>query len=90
MADIFVNKEKLERAKIINDLVAGKRATRNENEEDCLLNFSKIFKVKGIEAGTESAIKSTYELLGGLVRTQEEQIIFEEKVKEAKKKKVHR
>lgn len=70
---IFVNNEKLARAKGILDLVSGKRAARDANEAERTEHFRAQMNHAGKKPTDKDAVRFIYELLGGLVRTPEEQ-----------------
>lgn len=82
---IFVNKEKLDRAKEIIAFVLGKKVQRDDNEMERTNKFSKLLTESKIKADSEEAIAFVYEKLGGLVRTETEQKVFEKKVVDGKK-----
>lgn len=72
--DIFVNRDKLTRARDIVELVSGKRAPRDEGEADRKERFTAHFATHEVNPKSATALRFVYEtLLGGLVRTEEEQ-----------------
>ena len=85
---IFVNKEKLDRAKEIIAFVLGKKVQRDENEIERTNKFSKLLTEAKIKADSEEAVAFVYEKLGGLVRTETEQKVFKKKVVDGKKVKL--
>ena len=83
---IFVNKEKLDRAKEIIAFVLGKKVQRDENEIERTNKFSKLLNEAKIKADSEEAIAFVYEKLGGLVRTETEQKVLKRKLLTVKSK----
>lgn len=91
MSDIiFVNSEKKLRAQYILDLIVGVKRPQDDNEVERREKFTGILSEAKVDPKSKDALQFTYEKLGGLIRTSEEQKAFEEKVKESKKKKVSR
>lgn len=92
MKKIFVNKEKEERALDIIKLITGRRVPIRDNdaEIDRKERFTIIFREDGIDPKSPEALEYLYTKLGGLIRTEEEEKIFQEKVAIAKKKKITR
>ena len=70
---VLVNRDKRERAQIIVDLVSGKRMPKDTEEADRKERFSTKFAEAGVNAKSAGAVQFAYELLGGLVRTPQEQ-----------------
>lgn len=70
---VFVNREKLERAKGILELVSGKRVPRTDGEAEQKERFAAIFADNDQDPKHKDALRFVYETLGGLVRTESEQ-----------------
>lgn len=71
---VYVNRDKLERAKDILALVSGKRAPNTDSEADRKERFSTLFATHEKSPKDGDALQFVYEtLLGGLVRTPAEQ-----------------
>lgn len=70
---IFVNNEKLSRAKSILELVSGKRVPRDQNEADRTEHYRAQMNHAGVGVKDKNAVRFLYELLGGLVRSESEQ-----------------
>lgn len=70
---VFVNREKLERAKDIVALVSGARVPKNEQEAERKEHYTAKFAEAEQNPKSKDALQFAYELLGGLVRTPEEQ-----------------
>lgn len=70
---IFVNKEKYNRAKDIILLVTGKRAPHEASEIEKKDRYTDLLATRGVKATDANAVQAVYEILGGLVRTPEEQ-----------------
>lgn len=83
---IYVNAEKLLRAKDILLLVSGKRTPRNGTEQEIKEHWSGILADGGVKPADEEAERFVYEKLGGLVRTKKEEEEHEEVVEEMQKK----
>jgi hypothetical protein len=85
-AVIFVNKEKLSRAKDIVLLITAKRAPRETSEFERKEHYTGLLAAKGVKATDPKAVQAIYEILGGLVRTPEEQATADKKAAAAKAK----
>lgn len=84
---IFVNREKLARARTILELVSGKRVPANEAEADQKDRFSTRFANHEVGAKDKDALRFAYEtILGGLVRTPDEQDEADAKATKARAK----
>lgn len=84
---IFVNKEKLSRAKNILLLVSGKQAPRKTEELERKEHYAGLLADRGVKASDTKALRVVYEeLLGGLVRTHVEQKEAEQKAAALKSK----
>lgn len=84
---VFVNRDKLARARGIVELVSGKRAPRNDSEADQKERFTGHFAAHEVSPKDPKAVHFVYEtLLGGLVRTHAEQQEAEDNATAAKKK----
>lgn len=83
---VFVNREKLGRARDIVALVSGKRAPLTDSEADKKDRFSALFASSEADPKGKDAVRFAYELLGGLVRTQAEQDEADEDAAEAQRK----
>lgn len=71
---VFVNAEKLARAKDILELVSGKRAPRTDAEAEQKERYAGHFAAHDQKPQADDALRFVYEtLLGGLVRTADEQ-----------------
>ena len=82
MKMIFVNEQKVRRAKRILNLVTGKVIPRTQTEVDSMDNFSKILTNGGVDPKSEEAVEFLYKTFGGLVRTEAEQREADRKKKE--------
>ena len=81
---IFVNTEKLARAKSILSLVSGKTVPKNDQEAEKKDTYTAHLASAEIGVKDEGALRFIYEkLLGGLVRTPAEQEEVDEAAKEA-------
>jgi len=81
---VFVNLEKLNRAQDALKLVLGKQIARTPNELEAANTASRqLVEGKVDPKNEEAAVKFLYEKFGGLVRTEEEEKIAQEKKKEA-------
>lgn len=78
---IFVSREKLDRAKEIVALVSGAQAPRTAEEVERQAHYAMILSGRDINPKAKDALRAVYELLGGLVRTPEEQRAAEEQGK---------
>lgn len=90
MADkiILVNEDKVTRANEILNFVTGRRQPKDEGEAERKVRFTQHLAEAGVDlSDTEAALRFVYEKLGGLVRTEIEQVEFEEKVAPLKKRK---
>lgn len=85
---VFVNEEKLRRATEIVALLA--RAPKNDNEIDLKDRFSNIFAEAEMKAGDPGAVRFVYEKLGGLIRSESEQMAAEKRAEEMKRSKKKR
>lgn len=87
---VFVNPSKFKRAEVIVDLVSGKRVPRTNEEIERKDKFTRVLQEQEIDLKKDDAVPAVYELLGGLIRTPEEQkkadIFAEEARKKGKKK----
>lgn len=70
---VFVNREKLERAKGILDLITGKQSPKKESEIERRDHYAAQLADRGIKPSDKEALQALYEILGGLVRTPAEQ-----------------
>lgn len=83
---IFVNREKLARARDILLLISGKRAARETSEIERKEHYAQQLAARGVKATDPGAERAMYEILGGLVRTEAEQAVVDVKAAEMKKK----
>mgnify|MGYP001602935831 CR=1 FL=1 len=83
---ILVNREKVERATEILALVTGKKVAKNSGEEERRDRFTAVLAEKEIKPNSKGALQAVYEILGGLVRTPEEQEAADENAADIRKK----
>lgn len=84
---VYVNRDKLERAKDIVALVSGKRTPANDTEADRKERFAGHFATHEEDPKGKGAVRFVYEkLLAGLVRTPAEQEEAEADAAEARSK----
>lgn len=83
---IFVNREKLSRAKDIVALLTGKLIPRTPEESDRKELFSGFLAQAEIDLKDPKALQFVYEKLGGLVRTPDEQEVADEEAEVMRKK----
>lgn len=83
---VFVNKEKLARAKDIALLVSGKRSPRDAGELERQQHYTGLLSDRGVKPSDATAVQALYEILGGLVRTPQEQAQAEAAAVAASKK----
>lgn len=84
---IFVNREKLGRAEEILRLVSGKRVPRNLQEQERKDHYSQILAADGVKTNDADALRYVYEtLLGGLIRTPEQQKVADQNAAKQKAK----
>lgn len=83
---IFVNSDKVSRAKDIVALITGKRVPLDQGEADRKDKFAGFMAAADIDPKSEGAMQFIYEKLGGLVRTVREQEVADEQAAEAKAK----
>jgi len=79
---ILVNDQKVRRAERILALVSGKTQPRTREEDERLMNYSKILADAKIDANSEEAVEFLYRRFGGLGRTEAEQKDADKKKKE--------
>jgi hypothetical protein len=84
---IYVNQEKLKRAQEILGFITGKLVPQSDIEVERKQRFHAHLTAAKIPVDDKKALEFVYEKLGGLVRTEEEQASFVEKVKKSIKKK---
>ncbi len=83
----FVDRGKHSRAKVILDLVSGKRTPKDQNEIERLAHYQTLLSDAGVNPKDASALQFIYEkLLGGLVRNDEEQEAADERATEMRAK----
>jgi len=83
---VFVNGSKYRRAKDILDLINGDRAPVKQEDVARKEHYARQLKANDIDPKSEEALPSLYELLGGLIRTSQEQKAAEKAKGEAQKK----
>ena len=83
---ILVNREKAERASEILALITGKKTAKNSGEEERRDRFTAVLAEKDINPKSKDALQAVYEILGGLVRTPEEQEAADENAADVRKK----
>ena len=79
---VFANREKHERAQGILALITGKRAAQNAQEEERRDHYRAQLDAREIDPKSKGALQALYEILGGLVRTQDEQAEADENARE--------
>jgi hypothetical protein len=84
---VFVNGSKFKRAQTIVDLINGIKVPQKAEEQSRVDHYLKLINAHGIDLKSDEAVPAVYELLGGLIRTPEEQKAAEHKAIEVKKKK---
>ncbi len=82
----FVNPEKYDRAKDILALITGQKVAQKAEEEQRRDHYTRQLTKHEVDPKSEDAIPAIYELLGGLIRSSEEQKDAELRAKEAQKK----
>lgn len=83
---VFVNRDKLDRAKEIVALVSGALVPKTEEQMERKDRFTAKFAEAEIAPKGKEALRFAYETLGGLVRTRAEQAAVGEQVAQMKKK----
>ena len=84
---IFVNPQKLERAEKVYAFLVGKEVPRNTEEKERVDNWSLTIQSAKIDIKDEKeAIKAIYTKMGGLMRTEVEEVKAKQKKKEAQEK----
>lgn len=83
---VYVNPGKYKRAEVILGLISGKITPRRDEEIERKAHYSGKLQEHGIDIASEEALPALYELLGGLIRTPQEQIVAEKQAEEIRKK----
>lgn len=84
---IFVNREKLNRAKDIIALVTQARIPQTAGEQERTERYTTLLQHHDVSPKSKDAVRFVYEnLLGGLVRTHEEQADADEYAKQQQRK----
>lgn len=83
---VFVNAEKLDRAKTIIELVSGKRTPIDGSEAEYKERWARHFANGEVDPKGKDALQFAYEKLGGLVRTPDEQQEADDNAKDAQRK----
>lgn len=83
---VFVNPQKYKRAEVIVALVNGTRQAITDQDQERKDKFTRLIQEQGLDLKKDDVIPAVYELLGGLIRTPEEQKEIEVKAVEMQKR----
>ena len=80
-ADVLVNRDKVEQAKVIVALLTGKRAPKNSNESERQEHYAAVLESREIDPKAKDAVKRVYaEVLLGAVRSPAQDAAHQKKV----------
>lgn len=84
---IFVNQEKVARAKEILAFITREKTPLTEEQVSSMERWSRHLSASNVDPKSEEAVEFVYSKLGGLVRTEAEQRKFLDKVAGLRKRK---